>query len=306
MAFTHEGIYTCACGKTFNSSQSFNGHKTHCKEHHIMKYGNLLKFEDLNKQQQKAAELAKQAVKQKSKDFHKAKKAELQLWLASSPKCECCGKVMNERFGSGRFCSRVCANTRAHSDSTRQKIKVSLDKTWSIKQATVIPKRVCCVCHTKITNSNKTGFCQNCLRHSPEGLAKLSECRKQTYETCKANGTHKGWQSRNITSYAEKFWQQVLDNNNFTYEREFLVTCNNTHYFLDFKLVKGDKIIDLEIDGKQHTYADRAEADVIRDNNLQSLGYIIYRISWNEINSVVGNALMKSKIDDFLDFYNSL
>ena len=28
------------------------------------------------------------------------------------------------------------------------------------------------------------------------------------------NGTHKGWQSRNITSYPEKFFISVLKNNN--------------------------------------------------------------------------------------------
>jgi very-short-patch-repair endonuclease len=136
-------------------------------------------------------------------------------------------------------------------------------------------------------------------------FAKKVKAGKDVQQQLLDAGTHKGWQSRNITSYAEKFWQNVLDSNNITYEREFLVNCNKTHYFLDFKLVCGDKLIDLEIDGKQHTYADRAESDLIRDTNLTGLGYLVYRIPWNEVNSDAGKAQMKQKIDDFLVFYNT-
>lgn len=36
--------------------------------------------------------------------------------------CECCGKQTNVKFGSGRFCSRICANKRVHSQKTKEKI----------------------------------------------------------------------------------------------------------------------------------------------------------------------------------------
>ena len=39
---------------------------------------------------------------------------------------------------------------------------------------------------------------------------------------------------------------------------------------------------------------------------LKSLGYIIYRIPWNEINSEVGKLKMQNKIDKFLKFYKAL
>jgi hypothetical protein len=42
--------------------------------------------------------------------------------------CEKCGKVTEKKFGSGRFCSRACANTRVHSAETREKIKQSVNK----------------------------------------------------------------------------------------------------------------------------------------------------------------------------------
>lgn len=42
--------------------------------------------------------------------------------------CEKCGKEVFDNYGSGRFCSRSCANTRIHSDETKNKIRESLKK----------------------------------------------------------------------------------------------------------------------------------------------------------------------------------
>lgn len=39
--------------------------------------------------------------------------------------CQNCGKIMTEKYGSGRFCSKSCANTRHHSQETKQKISIS-------------------------------------------------------------------------------------------------------------------------------------------------------------------------------------
>lgn len=121
-----------------------------------------------------------------------------------------------------------------------------------------------------------------------------------------AEGIHKGWQSRNTTSYAEQFWLQVLDNNNIKYQREVPVKHANSNYFLDFVIEQNGKLIDLEIDGKQHTYTDRKESDVVRDLYLTKQGYLVYRVAWNEVNSDAGSNEMKEKIAAFLTFYNSL
>jgi hypothetical protein len=42
--------------------------------------------------------------------------------------CEKCGKVTEEKFGSGRFCSRACANTRTHSAETKERISRGIQK----------------------------------------------------------------------------------------------------------------------------------------------------------------------------------
>ena len=42
--------------------------------------------------------------------------------------CEKCGKITEEKFGSGRFCSRACANTRTHSIETKERIRQGINK----------------------------------------------------------------------------------------------------------------------------------------------------------------------------------
>lgn len=118
-----------------------------------------------------------------------------------------------------------------------------------------------------------------------------------------ASGIHQGWKSRNIISYPEKFWAEVLDNNHIVYEREKYVF---NKYFLDFYIEKNDLHIDLEIDGKQHLYEERQKHDEERDKFLTEHGFIVYRIPWNEINSEIGKNMMKNKIDNFLLYFNTI
>lgn len=120
------------------------------------------------------------------------------------------------------------------------------------------------------------------------------------------NGKHKGWITRNITSFPERFFKKVLYNNNIEYEFNYPISkkklgLNNiASYFLDFKIGNN---IDLEIDGKQHKYKNRIMSDKLRDEILTKNGYKVYRIEWNEINSKEGKLKMKEKISNFLKWY---
>lgn len=107
-------------------------------------------------------------------------------------------------------------------------------------------------------------------------------------------GTHKGWNSRNVLSYPEKFFIQVLENNGFLKNEDFIINYkvpqrdlginSNYCYFLDFYFPK--LRLDLEIDGKQHTYKDRVLYDKRRDEALMNKGYQVHRISWkNPVNT---------------------
>jgi very-short-patch-repair endonuclease len=295
--------FTCECGKIFSSSQSFNGHKCHCKEHLIAK-GGIARYEAYLEQQAKSSKLA---IETKQAQAAAERTASFTAWLDSKPCCERCGNIMTAKYGSGRFCSEACAKSRNQSEETRQKIRESLSKTLTDKQKPELrPKKFCCICGRKIKSYNKTGYCKKCLDGTDEGSLVKQSLGKKGYATMQANGTHHSWQSRNITSYAEQYWINVLDAYNITYDREFPIKHGNSNYFLDFRLEHNGKLIDLEIDGKQHQYEDRAKLDVVRDEFMQSIGYIVYRILWNNVNKPEGRKLMQDKINAFLEFYNSL
>lgn len=186
-----------------------------------------------------------------------------------------------------------------------------------------IQKHKCVFCGKEIYGKFKNAmYCYECAEehnmpnlmvYTKEGKAIPSKKRIEASRTAQlkliAEGKHKGWQSRNITSYPENFWKEVLKNNNIEYSFNHVVSKHDlglddkSNYFLDF-LLPGN--IDLEIDGKQHKYKDRAESDKIRDELLKANGYNIYRIEWNEVSSERGKLLMKEKIDNFLNYYNSI
>ena len=122
-----EKIYKCVCGKVFNNPQSFNGHKANCKQHQINKYGNLEKYNDhinkcINARQEKYKEYSNNLKIKNELE----KQNYLKNWLLEKHKCEHCGKIMTEFFGSGRFCSRACANSRKYSKESKEKISSSL------------------------------------------------------------------------------------------------------------------------------------------------------------------------------------
>lgn len=76
---------------------------------------------------------------------------------------------------------------------------------------------------------------------------------------------------RNQSSFAEKFFENVLLNNDIEYSREYAIkNPNNYNYYLDFYIVSKSAKIDLEIDGSQHKDPVRAKHDKLRDLFLTS------------------------------------
>lgn len=199
--------------------------------------------------------------------------------------CERCGITYMRKDGvSVRFCSRKCANSRIRTEETKKRISLSMHSYYGDKS------RYCIECGVKLNRRTKGTRCCKCCKHDDAYRRKLSLISKQNM----AIGKIHSWNSRNIKSYAECFWENVLSNNNIKFEREKRVSG----YFLDFVI----GAIDVEIDGKQHEYADRKESDEKRDAYLKSIGYYVYRIKWNEVNTEQGKAAMKRKIDDFVSF----
>lgn len=228
--------------------------------------------------------------------------------------CKNCGK---EIFGNKKFCSQSCAasyNNKARgerSEETKNKISESLIAANS-KREHPLGKRdpklkrylyphICENCGKEFFNSKKNQrFCSPKCAQSNEKVKQ--KIRDKALEKVK-NGSHSGWKTRNITSYAEKFWEKVLVESEIPYKREDFSTKK---YFLDFLIEKNGKKVDLEIDGKQHEYDDRKEHDKERDKYLAQLGFIVYRIRWNSVNTEEGKIEMKNKIDAFLTFVDAI
>lgn len=241
--------------------------------------------------------------------------------------CSKCGKAVYEKYGSGKFCSRKCANSRTFSKETnekrsksnkayfeknpeaRKRSSIAMQKVNALRYSKALEmhaireKRYCQECNKPIAFGNKTGFCKQHIGLSETYRKKLSDKMKENLQ----NGKCKSWQSRNISSYAEKFFEKVLTENNISFQREVPVKNNHSsNYFLDFLIIKNNKKIDLEIDGKQHLDDIRKNSDKERDEFLSSNGYNIYRIPWNEINTEKGKNDMKLKIENFIKFLSKI
>ena len=123
--FNNIGNYKCICGKEFTNSQSFCGHKSHCEVYLLSK--GLTEEQILDRKERSLVGFKRFNTLEhlKAEQQHKE---ELEQWLSEQHTCEKCGKVMTEKFRSGRFCSIRCANSHVLSKETKEKIWLSINK----------------------------------------------------------------------------------------------------------------------------------------------------------------------------------
>ena len=222
--------------------------------------------------------------------------------------CKFCGKQIENHK---TFCNSSCAasfnNKERGSHSEETKIKIS--NSLLGREIKIYDVKYCKFCGKELTRTQlkrKSEYCsKKCAKSDPNYK---EQAKNKMYERIK-NGLHKGWTSRNIISYPEKFFIKVLENNNIKYNHNYVVNkrslglTDSSNYFLDF-FIK-DRMIDLEIDGGQHKLEDRIISDIERDKLLISNGYIVYRIKWKNINTIKGKEYIKQEIDKFLEFYKN-
>lgn len=217
--------------------------------------------------------------------------------------CASCGREF-ESLGR-KFCSPECSHRRSMTDDVKNKIKST------IRQTLGSVDKYCGDCGCPISNRSATKFCRKCFgKHAYDGEAGDERKMRQsnTMKLKIASGEVHRWNiRRNAVSYAERFFMKVLDNNGIKYVHEYQVPQSNGYnFYCDFMIIKNGVKIDLEIDGSQHLSDDRKRADDRKSEYLSSIGYCVYRILWNNINTDVGKQKMKDKITQFLDYYNSL
>jgi very-short-patch-repair endonuclease len=230
-------------------------------------------------------------------------------------KCIACKVSFFTKHGDPKetdFCSYSCSNSyRSKPKTEEEKKKISdgmnkyLKESGYVKTSKKVKEYVvqlnkfnCPVCKLEKLlrlHKNRLTCSRECLAKYPPYLDVL---RQRALIRVK-NGTHSGWKSRKgrSPSYPEKFFMEVLNNNNILYEHE--LPCNK--YFIDFAIK--DKMIALEIDGKQHEYEDRKKSDILKDTCLSENGWKVYRIKWKSINNESGKMYIKEQIGKFLEFF---
>lgn len=206
--------------------------------------------------------------------------------------CSSCRKIFKTRSGAKdekTYCSRKCANSlnlgERHSNETKSKISKTLHQRW-IDGGGVEFSKSCEFCKNLfLTRKDYQKCCSpKCSRKFRWTQPGYRENIVSQIHARVASGQHKGWTTRNILSYPEKFFKKVLEGNGF---RGKFVTNHpikkadlgfncGACYFLDFYFP--DFRLDLEIDGKQHKYEDRKASDIVRDEALTKNGYRVYRM----------------------------
>ena len=119
--------YVCECGRVFTEPNKFNGHKSNCRIHHEAK-GTLEQYEQKRVQASLAAKVSGIKSKERAKE---RKQQELEEWISKQHTCERCGKVMVEKFGSGRFCCKACANSHDRTEESKKKTSESIKANYN-------------------------------------------------------------------------------------------------------------------------------------------------------------------------------
>ena len=122
--------YKCVCGNIFNSQKALSGHKANCKEYYLHRDGNLDNYYSKLKNYNSYIN-----------SIIQPKKEEIEQWRKEEHRCEHCGKIMTEFYGSGRFCSQSCANSHDFSEDTKKALSIKLSnyaknnpKGWASKE----------------------------------------------------------------------------------------------------------------------------------------------------------------------------
>ena len=120
MSFNHVGHYVCVCGGIFTTSNVFNSHKANCLLYIKQKYGSYELYKQWcqrNKEQARNSLLKTNESKRLQKELQ---------WISEKHECGTCGKIMTEKYGSGRFCCKSCACSRPKTPETIAKQSKSM------------------------------------------------------------------------------------------------------------------------------------------------------------------------------------
>lgn len=239
------GNYKCICGKEYESKNALNTHqKKHCKL--------LLSPEKYEYERNHCYKMSLRSGEISKKKAEIRRKEAEELWLRQQNKCEKCGKLMTIKYGSGRFCSRACANSRHQSDEIIRKISNSIKTSQKFIDSLLLRPRT-----TKVISGRYKGvFCAStwelayyvyCIDHN----IKIERC-KRTFDYKYNNEIHKylpDWYLPHSDTYVEiKGYNCFYDSKVVESKINAIKLLNINYEFID------DDSIDPYIDYCKETY----------------------------------------------------
>lgn len=207
-------------------------------------------------------------------------------------KCEKCGNEHDGSYGSGRFCSRACANSRKLSDKTKQQISKSVHSTLISRR---INKRLCVceVCKSEFFIERKENGRFPSRRFCSEKCRSISYFSKQ-HITSKKCGGYKPHGGKGKRGWYKGYWCDS------TWELAWII------YQLDHnvKFSRNTKGFPYEYNGEIHEY----HPDFI----LSDGSYVEIKGWYNDLTHIKHKAFIdlgyklqiidSTKIDLYLDY----
>jgi very-short-patch-repair endonuclease/predicted Zn-ribbon and HTH transcriptional regulator len=213
-----------------------------------------------------------------------------------NPKICRCGKPHEYKRRNGKYCSQTCAaiftnSSRIYSDTRREKLKDTLKQK---KEILNLRPKICKKCFIEIPKDDFSQFPKRKVCSKCTFSIRSAASKKHTQQRVK-DGTHKGWAARTKEpSYPEKYFISLFENENIVdWVRELKVE----RWFIDFAF--SDKMIALEIDGRQHEDPERKASDEIKDARLIELGWKVIRIKWYNPVNEKNKKLLYPQIESF-------
>lgn len=160
--------------------------------------------------------------------------------------CEKCNKEHDGKYGSGRFCSRKCANSRIRSEETRKKI--ALNTTYHFVERVLFK---CAHCKKEVIfkksylKLKKTGCCSKCFRLS-------KEYKKALKKGCSSNGGYRVGSGNGLRGIYQGFWCDS------SWELAFVIY--NIDHQISFE--RNNKPYVYEFEGRRRYYPDFIIDDV--------------------------------------------
>lgn len=238
--------YKCVCGQEFDNPQKFNRHKAFCRVHIESKGINYDEY--VKKIAMKKSEASKLNAKLRKERLEQEKCDALKQWIVEQHTCEKCGKIMTEKYGSGRFCSKQCANTRCHSSKTKKKIsdkmKVSssfLNEAFNSDTHKLAGESL----HkNRVDKYNKSpSLCIVCGKELTYELRHRATCSQQCSKLA-----HGGTRISDSNCYKYGYYQGIECDS--SYELAFLVYCLS----YNIPIIRNVERFIYEIDGQEHIY----------------------------------------------------